>query len=390
MHIHHVQFDVQGSDGVSAGFAYEHSVRPYQVTDPKLVAKVAKGATVLTLTDVAKFIGKDANGNATKPFIAVGEGTESIDIHQIKSVNAKAKTVTLVTPLDKPHAAGEFAGSEFIQYRWYPDVLLDNIFWHDHVDGIHGWGHGLVGQLIVEPKGSTYHDPKTGAQVDSGTLVDIHTTSPLVPGLVNGSFRELALWTIDDNDKGDYSTLNLRANPLVGQTGQGQPVQLVHLRRPGDTAAAALPERPARGADHQRRSLDRHPAPAGRADPARTPLRAARRRHGTQVNGPTLIDAVHYSVSEKFTLVFNGSRPDMTMRPGDYLYANGDERRTQDGAWGIVRILPGTVPDLQPLPGVTTPTSSYTLPAVTGGAAARRRPIRATRARPARRRDGST
>ena len=33
--------------------------------------------------------------------------------------------------------------------------MLDNIFWHDHVDGIHGWGHGLVGQLIIEPKGST-------------------------------------------------------------------------------------------------------------------------------------------------------------------------------------------------------------------------------------------
>ena len=59
-------------------------------------------------------------------------------------------------------------------------MLLDNIFWHDHVDGIHGWGHGLVGQLIIEPKGSTYHDPKTGAEVDSGTIVDIHTTNPLV------------------------------------------------------------------------------------------------------------------------------------------------------------------------------------------------------------------
>ena len=34
MHIHHVQFDVQGSDGVSTGFAYEHSVRPYKVEDP--------------------------------------------------------------------------------------------------------------------------------------------------------------------------------------------------------------------------------------------------------------------------------------------------------------------------------------------------------------------
>ena len=31
MHIHHVQFDIQGSDGVSAGYAYEQSVRPYKL-----------------------------------------------------------------------------------------------------------------------------------------------------------------------------------------------------------------------------------------------------------------------------------------------------------------------------------------------------------------------
>ena len=61
-------------------------------------------------------------------------------------------------------------------------MALDNVFWHDHVDGIHGWGHGLVGQLIVEPQGSTYHDPVTGDEVDSGTVVDIHTSNPLVPG----------------------------------------------------------------------------------------------------------------------------------------------------------------------------------------------------------------
>ncbi len=57
-------------------------------------------------------------------------------------------------------------------------------------------------------------------------------------------------------------------------------------------------------------------------------------------------------MSEKFTLVFNSSAPDMRMRPGDYLYANGVEQHTQQGAWGVVRVLPGTVDDLQPLPGV--------------------------------------
>ncbi len=80
----------------------------------------------------------------------------------------------------------------------------------------------------------------------------------------------------------------------------------------------------------------------------------------------TLIDAIHYGISEKFTLVFNGDRAETRMPAGDYLYANGLERHTQDGAWGIMRILPGLVDDLQPLPGVQTPTTAYTPPSPTG------------------------
>ncbi len=367
MHIHHVQFDVQGSDGVSVGYAYEHSVRPYQFTDPTLVLAAAQGSTSLQLSDVTKFVGKDANGHATQPFIAVGEGLESIDIHQIKSINTVTRTVTLVTPLEKDHAAAEFAGSEFIQYRWYPDVLLDNVFWHDHVDGIHGWGHGLVGQLIVEPAGSTYHDPTTGAEVDSGTLVDIHTTTALSPGLVNGSFRELALWTLDDNDKGDYSTLNLKANPLVDRPDKanqfssykyGDPVTpLPRLYANDPLVIRTINVSP---------SIDTLHLQGGRTElEPRYPVTYGT---GSEVYGPSIVDTVHYGVSEKFTLIFNGSRSDMSMRPGDYLYANGDERRTQDGAWGIVRILPGMVPGLQPLPGVSTPATDYVVPSQTGNA----------------------
>ena len=48
---------------------------------------------------------------------------------------------------------------------------------------------GMVGQLIIEPKGSTWTDPATGRPVDSGTYVDINTHNALAPGLVNGSYR---------------------------------------------------------------------------------------------------------------------------------------------------------------------------------------------------------
>ena len=53
--------------------------------------------------------------------------------------------------------------------------------------------------------------------------------------------------------------------------------------------------------------------------------------------------------------------------PGDYLYMNAIGRRFRQGAWGIIRVLPGLTPNLQPLPGRAAPTSSFALPAVTGG-----------------------
>ena len=366
MHIHHVQFDVQGSDGVSVGFAYEHSVRPYTIVDPTLRVAAAKGARTLSLSDVTTFVGTDANGKATRPWIAVGEGLESIEIHQVVAVDRTNRTVTLDTALVNAHALGQFAGTEFIQYRWYPDALLDNVFWHDHVDGIHGWGHGLVGQLIVEPWGSTYHDPVSGAEVDSGTLVDIHTSSALSPGLVNGSFRELALWTLNDNDAGQYSTLNLKANPLADRPDTahqfsswtyGDPVTPLPRLYPDDPLVVRT--------INVSPTVDTLHLQGGRTflEPRYTHDYGA----GQEPAG-SVIDTIHYGVSEKFTLIFNGSAPDMRMRPGDYLYANGVEKHTQQGAWGIVRILPGAVDDLLPLPGVGAPSTAYVPPTSTGGA----------------------
>ncbi|KRC56993.1 hypothetical protein ASE19_04115 [Nocardioides sp. Root79] len=362
MHIHHLQFDVQGSDGVSAGFAYEHSVRPYNQVAPTLVRNVLKGSTSITLTSVAGLTGVDANGKAATKWIAIGQGTEDIEIRQIRSVSTSTRTVSLTAGLSKAHAAGQFAGTEFLQSRWYPDTLLDNIFWHDHIDGIHSWGHGLVGQIIIEPKGSTWTDPVTGKPVDSGTLVDIHTTNPMAPGLVNGSFRELALWTINDNDQSAYSTLNLRANPLAYRPDKahqfsswtyGDPLTPLPKLYPGDPLVIrALSISPTLDTLHF----------LG----ARTVLEP-RQMAGGEPDG-TVIDAIHSGISERFTLVLNGQPDSMRLRPGDYLYANGLEARTQQGAWGIVRVLPGLVPGLQPLPGVTTPSTPYTEPTSTGGA----------------------
>jgi hypothetical protein len=365
MHIHHVQFDPQASDGVITGMSFEQSVRPYKAEDPSLTAAVAAGATVLPLTSVTKFVHTCAGGGAcNNVFIAVGQGTNAIEVRQIASVNTAARTVTLTQPLSNPHPAGDFAGVEFTQYRWYPDVLLDNIFWHDHVDGIHNWGHGLVAQLIIEPKGSTYTDPKTGAPVDSGTIVDIHTNNPLVKGVVDGSFREMALWTIDENPNTD-ATLNLKADPWADRLAANQnpdPSLLFSSYTHGDPITPLPKAYP--GDPLVIRTINVGPTVDGlHIDGHRFTLENRYFTNGQQ--GATQIDTLHYGISERYTLVLKAGGP--LAQPGDYLYENSVARKFRDGAWGLIRVLPGQSPDLQPLPGTSPPTGSASLPVQTGG-----------------------
>ena len=52
--------------------------------------------------------------------------------------------------------------TEFVRYRWYPDAQFGTAYFHDHVDALHSWQHGLFGGLIAEPPGSVYLDPRTG------------------------------------------------------------------------------------------------------------------------------------------------------------------------------------------------------------------------------------
>jgi hypothetical protein len=271
--------------------------------------------------------------------------------------------VTLNKPLSGNHPAGDWAGTEFTQYRWYPDVQLDNIFWHDHVDGIHSWGHGLVGQLIVEPEGSTYHDPKTGAEVDSGTIVDIHTSRALAPGLVDGSFREMALWEIDDNPNTD-GTLNLKAEPWADRLLENPDPSLLFSSYTHGDPFTPLP-RAYPGDPFVIRTIQVGPTVDGlHVDGHRFVLENRNLSGGKQI--ASTLDTLKYGISERFTLVLDGGAGGPQHRSGDYLYMNELGSHFRQGAWGIIRVLPGSSPDLQPLPG-TTPPPPASLPTQTGG-----------------------
>ena len=103
-------------------------------------------------------------------------------------------------------------------------------------------------------------------------IVDIHTNNPLAPGLVNGSFRELALWTIGDNPITD-STLNLRAEPWSERLAEDpDPSLLFSSWRHGDPRTPLphrLPQRPVR-VPHDQRHRQRHRLAAPRRATAST------------------------------------------------------------------------------------------------------------------------
>ena len=363
IHIHHVQFDTQGSDGVISGFSFEQSIRPYKLVDSQLTADAAIGATVLTLSSVTKF--------GPGVWIAVGEGTEGIEVRQITSVDASSSQVTISEGLANAHPTGEWAGTEFVQYRWYPDVVLDNIFFHDHVNGIHGWSHGMVGQLIIEPWGSTYHDPVTGEEIRAGAAADIHTAAncvprtdsagmpagtsnqcALIPGVIGGSFREFAIWTINDHNPVE-ATINLRAEPWLDRApdptqrfssappGNGDPFTPVLQAYPGDPVVLRNIQV---GQGSNTLTIDGHQT-----------YWEPRYRDATGIESSP-IDTIHTVVSEKYTLVLNGGAGGPNHVPGDYLYHDGENRRFEAGAWGLLRVLPTVDPGtLQPLPGYETP-----------------------------------
>ena len=193
--------------GRAPGMVYDQSVLPVPARGPDADRGRRRPATPRC---------RSRTSPSSRPgvWIGVGEGTDDIEIRQIDHDRRRrrhgdpdqAARARATPPASAPaRSSSSTAG--------IPTSQLDNVFWHDHVDGIHGWGKGLVGQLIVEPKGSTYHDPKTG---ERGRLRHASSTSARRarsrPGLVDGAFREMALWTINDNPVTD-STINLRAAP---------------------------------------------------------------------------------------------------------------------------------------------------------------------------------
>jgi hypothetical protein len=374
IHIHFVQFDPQASDGVITGLSFEQSVMPITAGEPgetTLTAAAPAGARQITV----------AGTNGLRVGVSIEIGQTKTDTEVATAITAiNGNTITLNAPLQNSHAAGEFTGVEFVQYRWYSDVDDGTVFFHDHVDALSSWGHGLFGAHIIEPAGSSFHDPVTGAPIASGPIADIYTTGSAGFG-EKGDFREYVLWqhegiTTNGTPQGcQLASFNLRAAPLIARdpnaadpnNANGPDVSTPDTVGNYNMGFAAA-EEPA-GSDRIDCGLvgasnDPYvfssvahgdpPTPLLKAyvgdpvvirqvglDEQVGDLRITGHRFAEERFDPNapLTDAGTAGISEKMDYVIQGGAGGNRHLPGDYLYYAGKTEDLESGAWGIFRVM---------------------------------------------------
>jgi len=239
-------------------------------------------------------------------------------------------------PLGSRHARGEIVSKEFVRYRWYPDVQFGTAYFHDHVNAVASWKHGLFGALIAEPPGSSYHDPHAGGVLRSGPVADIHTRERVSTD-VTGSFREMVMFIQDDNPlnsigRSSGSAFNLRAEPL--DLRKGDHSLLFSSNEHGDPATPVLE--------------------AYLGDPMviRTLVGATNDVHTWHLDGHWFraepysassppLNTIHIGISERYDLAIPNAGGPQAL-PGDYLYYNGRSFKLREGSWGILRVREGS------------------------------------------------
>jgi manganese oxidase len=407
MHTHFVQFDPQASDGVITGFSYEQSIYSDARENRTASAATAAGATTMTVTNTDRL--------RAGIFIGIGVGRTNLEIRRITAINGSV--LTFDRGLGSAHSAGEPVTVEFLQYRWFSDVDSGTVFWHDHVNGINSWAHGLFAAHIIEPPGSTYHDPRTGAQVRSGTMVDIHTSGTVGVGQ-SGSFREFMIF-LGNGRRGRPELTNPNFNGLLGMNrnfGQECEEGAINLRAapvgervpPGSTPAdpTTTDQRQEFDGTVCRSTTSRELVAGGTntvnatvatvdpyvfssvkyGDPGTPLLRAyagdpvvirtiglGERNEALRIQGHRfrverfnadgeLTDTATTGISERFDYVLDGGAGGPAQMPGDYLYYSARNFAFETGAWGIFRVHDRRQSDLQVLPGRTAPPTGQGFP----------------------------
>ncbi len=409
IHPHFFQFDNQASDGVISGFSYDQSMRSYtQFTkkeknghhvgmpvpmNAKLTADVKSGSDSVEIEmahgATPYHVGADIIVGIAQPNKKDARWIKSIDPEPLKAKDGKYK-ITFTEPLTHSHKKGEIVTTEYVRYRWWVDADVGLVFWHDHAFGATTWPHGGIGSTIVEPWGSTYHDPVTGKEVRSGPVVDIHGTEPVAYGR-NGSFREIVV-QLHDTVPHTAQLITEGNPPGMSRENAIAAGQSVSFQMPNDMMDVAFPM--LNGGTHTTgggfnfRAASLASRLKNNPDPSKLFSNSVHPIPDTPTirayNGDTVVFRVlHGMMNETHTLVLSGhgfrperydpdSRVTNTIHvgiaerydlattaggyqqmAGDYIYYDGRTSHLSEGSWGLFRVYDKLQKDLKPLPGTT-------------------------------------
>jgi hypothetical protein len=297
-------------------------------------------------------------------------------------------TITFGEGMTHAHAANQIITTEYVRYRWWVDADVGLVFWHDHAFGATTWPHGGIGSTIVEPWGSTYHDPYTGEEIRSGPVADIHGTEPFAYSR-NGSFRELVAQL---HDTVPHTAQLVTAGNPPGLTRENAIAagQSISFQMPADMLEVAFPH--LNGGTHttgggfnfrasslasrlvNNKDASRLFDSKMHGEPATPMLRAYvgdnivfRLLHGMQNETHTFVvsghgyrperydkdsrvtNTIHIGIAERYDLATTaGGYQGMA---GDYLYYDGRTSKLSEGEWGIIRVHDELQKDLKVLPG---------------------------------------
>jgi hypothetical protein len=307
------------------------------------------------------------------------------EVARIKSINGK--TITFDAPLKYGHKKDDIASVEFIRERWYVDVDLGTVYWHDHVFGTDTWGHGLFSAFITEPPRSTYHDPVTGKEIRSGPIADIHTLEP-VSAHIRGSFREVMMHIMDSNARtAELVTTDNPQAKMNAVTVDGPPSHQFPEKINKSAMWFLNGGEATTGSGYGMRVEPLSVRLANNPDPSKLFVSGIHGDPGTPLlraylGDPIMVRALVGSANEVHTWHVTGhwfpmerygkdAMPRSTVhlvigerydpaipaaggpqkQAGDYLYYSGRASHFAEGSWGVFRVFDEMQGDLKPLPG---------------------------------------
>lgn len=255
---------------------------------------------------------------------------------------------------------------EEMRYRWFANEE-GTIFFHDHLTGLPEVQHGTFGAIIVEPEGSTWHDPHTGEEIKSGTQAIIDPED-------ESAFREFALFyhdfaplrdrdgeflnpEMEHNQNAGSGAINYRTAPYFRRT-DDDPAYVHSSRRYGDPPTPLLE---AYAGDNVRIRLVNEPYEEqhnfGIHGIRGQPEGLRRADTTSQIIGPS--ESFTFELLEEDTRVDSLPNPD-GLPIWDHLYGSEIVQDLREGMWGIFRLFGSEVDHLQVLPDRDAPDGKIT------------------------------